>query len=56
MNNEFEGPSNYGRTTIDQELHTSRLSVDSGLDRIERLIVRDRIRSPCKHHGAKLHG
>ena len=44
------------RTTVDKKLRTSRHSVDSGLDHIERLVGWDGIRSPSEHHDTELHG
>ena len=55
MSDKFEKPLDRQRTAVDEELHTSRHSVDGGLDRIERLVVRDRIGGPGEQHDTELH-
>ena len=54
MSNELGKPLNCQRTAVDEELHTSRHSVDGGLDRVERLVVRDGIGGPGEQHDTEL--
>lgn len=55
MSDKFEKPLDRQCTAVDEELHTNRHSVDGGLDRIERLVVRDGIRGPGEQHDTELH-
>lgn len=43
-----------GRTTVDEEFHTGRHSIDCGLDRLESLVVWDGIGVPCEPHETEL--
>ena len=54
MNNEFGRPLTSERTAVDKELHTDRHSVDGGLYRVERLVVRDGVSGPGEGHDTKL--